>query len=112
MAGATPATAGAYVGRQTLDAISYDPGPLEWGKTYYWRVDEVNNAEAVSPWKGSVWSFTTATFLVIDDFEGYTSDVGNRIFQTWIDGMGYTEPAPGNAGNGTVYIDDIRVVSR
>jgi hypothetical protein len=101
VAEATPATAEAYVGRQALDAISYDPGPLEWGKTYYWRVDEVNDAEAASPWKGSIWSFTTATFLVIDDFEGYTSDVGNRIFQTWIDGMGYTEPAPGNAGNGT-----------
>ena len=29
-------------GRQPADVTSYDPGPLEWGQTYYWRVDEVN----------------------------------------------------------------------
>jgi N-acetylneuraminic acid mutarotase len=28
------------------------------GQTYYWRVDEVNDAEPDSPWKGPVWSFT------------------------------------------------------
>jgi len=26
--------------------------------TYYWRIDEVNDAEPNSPWKGNVWSFT------------------------------------------------------
>ncbi|MHC4228037.1 MAG: LamG-like jellyroll fold domain-containing protein, partial [Planctomycetota bacterium] len=31
---------------------------LEPGTTYYWRVDEVNDAEPNSPWKGDVWSFT------------------------------------------------------
>ena len=39
------------------DANSYDPGLLEFGKTYYWRIDEVNNATPNSPWKGDVWSF-------------------------------------------------------
>jgi hypothetical protein len=28
------------------------------GTTYYWRIDEVNEAEPNSPWKGDVWSFT------------------------------------------------------
>jgi len=28
------------------------------GTTYYWRIDEVNDAEPNSPWKGDVWSFT------------------------------------------------------
>jgi hypothetical protein len=37
----------------------------------------------------------------VDDFESYTDDVGSRIFQSWIDGWGYTEPPPGNPGNGT-----------
>ena len=46
----------------------------------------MNAAEADSPWTGAVWSFTTADFLVVDDFEGYTDDEGNRIYQTWIDG--------------------------
>jgi hypothetical protein len=34
-------------------------GRLELGKTYYWRIDEVNDLEPGSPWKGNVWSFTT-----------------------------------------------------
>jgi hypothetical protein len=33
------------------------PEGLVPGTTYYWRVDEVNDANAASPWKGEVWSF-------------------------------------------------------
>jgi len=33
------------------------PEGLVTGTTYYWRVDEVNNANPNSPWKGDVWSF-------------------------------------------------------
>ena len=33
------------------------PDGLEPGTTYYWRIDEVNDANAASPWKGEVWSF-------------------------------------------------------
>jgi len=33
------------------------PEGLEPGATYYWRVDEVNDAAPNSPWKGLVWSF-------------------------------------------------------
>jgi len=34
------------------------PDGLVNGTTYYWRIDEVNDANAASPWKGPVWSFT------------------------------------------------------
>jgi len=88
-----------FKGRQ--GDTSFDAGALEWGKTYYWRVDEINEGEAGSPWRGGVWSFTTANYIPVDDFESYTDEVEGRIFQTWIDGWGYTEPAPGNPGNGT-----------
>jgi hypothetical protein len=101
VANATPATAGIYRGRQALDAVAFDPGELEWNTTYYWRVDEVNDAHPDSPWKGSVWSFTTAGFIVVDDFESYTNEVGERLFEVWIDGVGFSQPAPGNPGNGT-----------
>jgi hypothetical protein len=33
------------------------PDGLVPGTTYYWRIDEVNEAEPNSPWKGDVWSF-------------------------------------------------------
>jgi hypothetical protein len=35
---------------------AYPDGLLN-GTTYYWRIDEVNDAEPNSPWKGPVWSF-------------------------------------------------------
>jgi len=33
------------------------PDGLVNGTTYYWRIDEVNEADPGSPWKGDVWSF-------------------------------------------------------
>ena len=33
------------------------PEGLVPGTTYYWRIDEVNEADPNSPWKGDVWSF-------------------------------------------------------
>ena len=34
------------------------PDGLVPGTTYYWRIDEVNDADPNSPWKGHLWSFT------------------------------------------------------
>ena len=34
------------------------PDGLIPGTTYYWRIDEVNDTEPNSPWKGPVWSFS------------------------------------------------------
>ena len=87
--GATPDSAGLYQGRQGLEETTLVLGDLEWNKTYYWRIDEVNDAEADSPWVGAVWSFTTADAIVVDDFETYTDDfdAGEAIWQTWIDGL-------------------------
>jgi len=80
---------------------NYEPVNLRYGQAYYWKVNEVNEVETPSVWGGDIWSFTTAEYRVVDDFETYTNEVGNRVFQTWIDGWGFTEPAPGNPGNGT-----------
>ncbi|MBA7689260.1 hypothetical protein ES703_97765 [subsurface metagenome] len=33
------------------------PDGLVPGRTYYWRIDEVNDTDPNSPWKGDVWSF-------------------------------------------------------
>jgi hypothetical protein len=98
-----------YKGTRALGAESYDPGKLLWDTAYYWRIDEVNDANPDSPWKGNVWSFTTANFLVVDDFENY--DVNdNQIWYAWHDGLGYgvqgTDPFyPGN-GSGSAVGDE------
>jgi Concanavalin A-like lectin/glucanases superfamily len=63
----------------------YEPADLEFGNTYYWRVDEVNEVEAVSVWQGDVWTFQTMEFATVEDFESY-DDEDNRIYDTWLDG--------------------------
>ena len=81
-----------YIGPRALGSESYDPGGLAWGSSYAWRVDEVYPSGTV---KGLVWTFETADFLLVDDFESY-NDIdlpdpnSNRIFDMWIDGFGTT----------------------
>jgi len=87
-----------YKGTRDLDSESYDPGKLQWDTTYYWRIDEVNNAHPDSPWVGLVWTFTTGSFIAIDDFESYNAlnpdePGSNRIFAAWLDG--YDDPTNG-----------------
>jgi hypothetical protein len=81
-----------YVGPRALGEESYDPGKLEWFTPYYWRVDEINNDGSVET--GSVWSFTTADFLVVDNFEDYNDYPPNEIWATWVDG--YDVPTNGS----------------
>ena len=37
-------------------------GALAYGKTYYWRIDEVNAAPSSTVFKGDVWSFTVEPY--------------------------------------------------
>jgi hypothetical protein len=69
-----------------VTAGTYDPGPLELGTTYYWRIDEVNEAETPILWKSDLWSFSTQESVVVDDFEDYDDDEGSRIYDAWLDG--------------------------
>ena len=86
VAQATTANADVYLGRWPAHATTAHPGVLAWGREYYWRVDEVNEAEAKSPWKGNLWRFATADFIPVDDFESYSDHDGDRIYEVWIDG--------------------------
>jgi len=89
----------AYV--DTVTETSYVPLSLDLGTTYYWRVDEVNEAEIPTTWQGDIWDFTTQEYFVVEDFEDYNDWEPDRIFDTWIDGwetttngsaVGYAEP--------------------
>ena len=107
---ADTATTDVYQGRQA--ATSFSPAKLAWDTTYYWRVDEVNDLHPDSPWRGSVWSFTTANFLIVDDFEVYDA-YDNQIWWTWKDGLGYVahdnEPAFAGNNTGSIVGDDTTV---
>ncbi len=82
----------------TVSELSYGPLSLGLGETYYWRVDEVNEAETPATWQGDLWDFTTQEYFTVDDFESYneldpTEPESNSIFLTWIDG--YEQPTNG-----------------
>ncbi len=78
-------------GTAQIDSVvqtRYDLGALNLGTTYYWRIDEVNEADIPAVWEGDLWSFATKEYIVVEDFADYTDDIdaGRAIFQTWIDG--------------------------
>ncbi|MCH7557274.1 MAG: discoidin domain-containing protein [Planctomycetes bacterium] len=76
----------AYAGSVT--EASYDAGPLDLGKTYYWRVDEVNEAQTPTTWQGDIWNFATPDYLIVDNFEDYNDYPPHEIWTTWVDGYG------------------------
>jgi len=86
-----------YQGSAALGSESIDPGKLAWETMYFWRVDAVTNAGTV---KGPIWSFVTADFIAVDDFESYTDDdvAGEAIWQHWVDGFGVADNGA-QAGN-------------
>jgi len=99
----------------TVTETSYGPLALDWGTTYYWRIDEVNNAETHTKWKGDIWDFTTQEYFVIDDFEAYNDlnpddPESNRIFLTWIGGD--DQPANGSqVGNDTFPFAELTIIN-
>jgi hypothetical protein len=46
------------------------PDGLINGQTYYWRIDEVNDADPNSPWKGKIWSFSIPPKKAYDPVPG------------------------------------------
>jgi hypothetical protein len=83
---------------------------VERGLTYYWRIDEVNDLDPESPWAGDVWSFSTAPFVIVDNFESYGAESPHVVFSKWQDGLGlfdfvnneWVQLADGNGSGGLV----------
>jgi len=76
------------------------PDGLVPGTTYYWRIDEVNESNPNSPWKGDVWSFSIPpkTAYNPDPTDGAESVGPDDVTLSWIPGFG--------AKLHTVYFDD------
>ncbi len=90
-----------FVGQNQEDTTYSPPGLLEFGQSYYWRVDEINDTEPNSPWKGNTWSFTVIDHFIVDDFEDYNDYSPDIIYEAWLDGweietngstVGYPDP--------------------
>jgi len=92
----------AYKGNQVGTSFSL-AGLISLGAgDCFWRIDEVEAGGTVH--KGNVWQFSILPYLLIDDFESYTNTSPNRVFQTWIDGAGFSPDEffpKGIGGNGS-----------
>jgi hypothetical protein len=123
---------GAFKGSQ--GGTGYDPGTLDYGTTYYWRIDEVNSDGTTT---GVVWSFATeaapvlpgvaanpnpsdgasgvSTSAVLDWTEGADTDSHDVYFGTspspaFQGNQGGTGYDPGTLANSTTYywrIDEV-----
>jgi len=82
----------------TVTEASY-ASSLDLAGTYYWRIDEVNDAAIPTTWQGDIWNLSTQEYLVVDDFESYNDipdgeEGSNLIYGTWVDG--FENPANGS----------------
>ena len=85
---------GTFVGNVsvTYQAVGFQgfpaPDGLKSGTTYYWRIDEVNDADPNSPWKGDIWSFTIPSKKA---YNPYPSDgvkfVDPNVTLSWTSGF-------------------------
>ncbi len=65
------------------------PDGLVPGATYYWRVDELNDTEPNSPWKGDVWSFTVPPKTAYDPVPADgVKFIDPNVQLSWMPGFG------------------------
>jgi hypothetical protein len=66
------------------------PDGLTPGTTYYWRIDEVNDADPNSPWKGLVWSFSVPPKTAYDPtpIDGAEAVGPDDVTLSWTPGFG------------------------
>jgi len=65
------------------------PDGLVPGTTYYWRIDEVNDADPNSPWKGTVWSFAIAPKTAYEPLPANgAKSVDVNVQLSWTGGFG------------------------
>ena len=61
---------------------TFDPGALEFGQTYEWRVDQIGPSGTVT---GHTWTFTTGECMSAEDFQSYADNAGIRA--AWIENI-------------------------
>jgi hypothetical protein len=67
-------------GGMMVGTTTYNPGPLEQEKVYYWRIDEF---DAVATYQGDIWSFTTPGAVGNPQPSYGATDVGMNAILNW-----------------------------
>jgi hypothetical protein len=84
----------------------YPDGPVP-GTTYYWRIDEINDANPDSPWKGDVWKFTIrppfSAWWRFDENQGSVANDSEGSAHATIAGASWTSGRTGEA----LYFDGV-----
>ncbi len=83
----------------TVTEPSYAPS-VDLASTYYWRIDEVNDAESPTTWQSDIWNFSTQEYSVVDDFESYNDipageEDSHLVYEIWSDG--FADPSKGGS---------------
>jgi hypothetical protein len=76
------------------NTTALDVGILEFGQTYYWRIDEVNGAPDNTIFKGDIWSFIVEPFSIPVETITVTassSNADNMGPENTINGVGLNE---------------------
>ena len=79
---------------------TFDPGTLELGQTYEWRVDQIGPSGTVI---GHTWTFTAGECISVEDFQSYADNEGIRA--EWIENIAdfdYVILATDNQGNNSM----------
>ena len=89
-------TGDAFRGNQTATELLIGfpgflyPEGLVPGTTYYWRIDEVNDADPNSPWRGEIWNFSVPpkTAYNPDPPDGAEFVGPDSVTLSWMPGFG------------------------
>ncbi|MCH7921330.1 MAG: LamG domain-containing protein, partial [Planctomycetes bacterium] len=79
------------------EANAYDPARLEFGQTYFWRVDEVNGAPDFAVFAGNVWQFTVEpiAYPIPSVTASASSTFGISVPEKTVDGSGLADDLHG-----------------
>jgi len=65
------------------------PDGLVPGTTYYWRIDEVNEADPNSPWKGPIWNFSIPPKTAYNPVPADSAEsIDLNVMLNWTPGFG------------------------
>jgi len=102
-------TGGTFHGEQTETSFTVGsagcpyPDGLAFETTYYWRIDEVNDLDPNSPYKGYVWSFKVSepgllAHWRLDENEGDVAYDGTGVYDAVLNGAPTWQPTSGMVG--------------